>query len=78
MVGAASYLSEAIANALGQLNLTSLIDEVESPVPDLAVVLDVHSIGYSGHCQSSDGSKSSQDLHQASITERLSVCCSTC
>ena len=78
MVGAASYLGEAIANALGQLNLTCLIDEVKASVPDLTVVLDVHGIGYSGHCQSSNGSKSSQDLHQASIAEKLSVCCSTC
>ena len=66
------YLGEAIANALGQLQLTSLIDEVKALVPDLAVILDVYSIGCSGHSQSSNGSKSSQDLHQASIGKNKS------
>ena len=68
MVGwGVAYLGKAIANALGQLKLTSLIDEVEALVPDLTVVLDVHCVGCFGHCQSSKGGKSGQNLRQASV-----------
>lgn len=63
---APTHLGQAVAHALGQVQVTCLIDEVEAGVPGLTVIEQVHgghSLGLGGSQEGSTGSnKASQHL----------------